>query len=191
MAKVGIKGLTYAPYTSGGDGAAVVYGTGAQLADYMIRADISEERDDIKFHADDHQIDSENGVNGVTLQLELSNFTDELDKVLLGHVSGTSDELNVTASDAPFVGVGYVRKERFKGVAKFHAFWIYKVQFSKDSDSTQTKGESIDFQTETISGDAMGVQLTAGGDVTYYSHQRFDAETAAMNWLKGKAGISG
>lgn len=193
MAKIGIKGLTYAPYTSGGDGAAIVYGTGVSLTDYMIRADVSEERQDSPFHADDHQIDADNSLTGATVSLELSNMTDALEKAFLGYVeSGTSSatELGVTEADAPFVGVGFIRKERFKGTATYKAYWFYKVQFSKDSDSTQTKGESMDFQTETISGNAMGVQLTSGAAALYYSTKRADTETAARTWLNGKAGIS-
>lgn len=193
MAKIGIKGLTYAPYTSGGDGAAIVYGTGAKMDDYMIRADVSEERQDSPFHADDHQIDADNSLTGASVSLELSNMTDALEKALLGYVesgSSGSTELGVTDADAPFVGVGFIRKERFKGTATYKAYWFYKVQFSKDSDSTQTKGESLEFQTETISGNAVGVQLTSGGATTFYSTKRADTETAARTWLNGKAGIT-
>ena len=124
MAKIGIKGLTYAPYTSGGDGAAIVYGSGVSLADYMIRADVSEERQDNPFHADDHQIDADNSLTGATVSLELSNLTDSLEKALLGYVeSGTSSatELSMTDAEAPFVGVGFIRKERFKGTATYKA----------------------------------------------------------------------
>jgi phi13 family phage major tail protein len=190
MAKIGIKGLTYAPYTSGGDGSEIVYGTGVQLADYMIRADVNEERSSTPFYADDHRIDSENEMTGISVSLELANFTDALDKAFLGHVDGTSSELNATDASAPFVGVGFYRKERFKGTVTYHAFWIYKAQFSKDGDSVQTKGESIDFQTEAISGSGMGVTLSSGGAVVYYSHSRQSTEAAAVSYLKGKAGIS-
>lgn len=193
MAKIGIKGLTYAPYTSGGDGAAIVYGTGVKLDDYMIRADVSEERQDSPFHADDHQIDADNSLTGASVSLELSNLNDALEKAFLGYVeSGTSSatELGVTDADAPFVGVGFIRKERFKGTATYKAYWFYKVQFSKDSDSTQTKGENLDFQTETITGNAVGVQLTSGGATTFYSTKRADTETAARTWLNSKAGVT-
>ncbi len=190
MAKIGIKGLTYAPFSSGGAGTTVVYSTGAVLADYMIKADLTEERSEVKFYADDHQIDAENGMTGVSLSLELSNLTDTLDKALLGNETGTGNELNVTDKDAPFVGVGFIRKERFKGTVTYHGYWIYKVQFAKDTDSATTKGETLDFQTETLSGNAMGVTLTSGGDVIYYSHIRDTTESTVLAWIKGKAGIS-
>ena len=192
MAKIGIKGLTYAPYTSGGDGSAIVYGTGVKLDDYMIRGDIGEEHSNVDFYADDHKIDVENSMSGMTLSLELSNMTDALEQALLGHVAGTgsNSELIVTDGPSPFVGVGFIRKERFKGAITYHAFWVYKIQFSKDSDSTNTKGETVEFQTESLTGDAVAVTLTSGGDNVFYSHLRASTEAAARTWLNGKAGIT-
>ena len=193
MAKVGLKCLTYAPFTSGGEGSSISYGTGVQLTDYMIRADISEEREDVKFYADDHKIDAENSMTGASLSLELANLTDALEKAFLGYKaesSASGADLLITDAAAGFVGVGFYRKERFKGTVTYKCYWFYKVQFSKDSDSTNTKGENVDFQTETLSGDAMGVQLTSGGDVIYYCTCRKDTESNAVSWLKTKAGIS-
>jgi len=191
MAKVGLKCLTYAPFTSGGEYTTVVYGTGVQLADYMIRADISEERGDVDFYADDHKIDSEKAMTGGSLSLELANMTDALEKAFLGYVQESSaSDMTITDKDAPFVGCGFYRKERFKGTVTYKCFWFYKVQFAKDSDSTNTKGENTEFQTETLNGDVMGVTLTASGNVIYYVTNRKSTEADAVTWLKGKAGIT-
>ena len=193
MAKIGIKCLTYAPYTSGGAGGVISYGTGVQLADYMIRADVSEERSDVDFYADDHKIDTENSMSGATLSLELANMTDALEKAFLGYVaesSASGADLLVTDAAAGFVGVGFYRKERYKGTVTYKCYWFYKTQFSKDSDSTTTKGENIDFQTESMSGDAVGVQLTGGGPTVFYAVNRQSTEANAVSWLKTKAGIT-
>jgi len=193
MAKIGLKCLTYAPYTSGGDGSSISYGTGVQLTDYMIRADVSEERQDAKFYADDHKIDSENSMTGATLSLELANLNNSLEEAFLGYVaesSASGADLLVTDAAAGFVGCGFYRKERFKGTVTYKCYWFYKVQFSKDSDSTNTKGENVDFQTETLTGDAMGVVLTSGGPTIYYATNRKDTESNAVAWLKTKAGVT-
>lgn len=193
MAKIGIKGLTYAPYTSGGEGSAIVYGTGVSLPDYMIRADISEERSDTDFYADDHKIDSDNSMTGATLALELANMTDDLEKALLGYVAASNTagaDLNVTDAAAPFVGVGFIKKERFKGSLTYKGYWFYKVQFTRDTDSVNTKGESVEFQTETVNGDAMAVQLEASGANIFYSTCRKTTEADVRTWLNTKAGIS-
>lgn len=194
MAKIGIKCLTYAPYTSGGEGSSISYGTGVQLVDYMIRADVTEERGDVKFYADDHKIDGENSMTGASLGLELANMTDALEKAFLGYVAestASGADLLVTEAAAGFVGCGFYRKERFKGTITYKCYWFYKVQFSKDSDSTTTKGENVDFQTETLTGDAMGVKLTSSGDTIYYALNRKSSESDAVAWLKTKAGITG
>ena len=193
MAKIGLKCLTYAPYTSGGEGSSISYGTGVQLNDYMIRADVNEERNDAKFYADDHKIDSENSMTGATLSLELANLTDALEQAFLGYKAestASGADLLITDAAAGFVGIGFYRKERYKGTVTYKCYWFYKVQFSKDGDSTQTKGESVDFQTETLSGDALGVQLTSGGDTLYYCICRKSTESDAIAWLKTKGGIS-
>ena len=194
MAKIGLKCLTYAPYTSGGEGSSISYGTGVQLNDYMIRADVNEERNDAKFYADDHKIDSENSMTGASLGLELANLTDDLEKAFLGYVAestASGADLLVTDAAAGFVGCGFYRKERFKGTITYKCYWFYKVQFSKDGDSTTTKGENVDFQTETLTGDALGVKLTSSGDTIYYAICRKSSESDAIAWLKTKAGISG
>ena len=72
MAKVTCKGLTYAKYASGGEGAAVTYTGGKALVDYLCKVDMGENRDNVKEHADGHQIDSENQLNEATLALELA-----------------------------------------------------------------------------------------------------------------------
>ena len=193
MAKIGIKCLTYAPYTSGGEGSAIVYGTGVQLNDYMIRADVGEERVDVDFYADDHKIDTENSMTGVTLTLELANMTEALEKAMLGYVAESSTagaDLMITDASAPFVGCGFYRKERFKGAVSYKCYWVYKVQFNRDSDSTTTKGENLEFQTESVNGDAVGVQLTAAGPIVYYVTNRQETEAGAVAWLKTKAGIT-
>lgn len=189
MAKIGLKCLTYAPFTSGGEYTSITYGTGVMLNDYMIRADISEERGDVAFYADDHKIDADNSMHGASLSLELANMTDTLETAFLGYVTATSD-LDITEAAAPFVGCGFYRKERFKGTVTYKCFWFYKVQFRRDQDSSNTKGESTEFQTESINGDAIGVTLTAAGAVVYYSTCRKTSESDAIAWLKAKAGIS-
>lgn len=190
MAKIGIKSLTYATYSTGGEGGAITYTGGATLTDYMVRADLNEEREDTSFYADDHRIDSENGMTGISVSLELAALTDNMEKALLGYAAGTGNELNVTGNDAPFVGVGFIRKERHKGTVSYHAFWIYKAQFGKDSDTTNTKGESTEFQTETITGNGLGVVLASDGPTIFYSHIRETTEASALTWLKAKAGIT-
>ena len=133
MAKVTCKGLTYAKVSGGGEGAAVTYTGGKALTDYLCKVDMGENRDNVKEHADGHQIDSENILNEVTLALELANANTDIKNDILGHITeGTGDSAysSVTGKDAPFVGVGFILANRFKGTTTYEAYWYYKMQFT-------------------------------------------------------------
>lgn len=190
MAKVTCKGLTYAPWTSGGDGAAVVYGAGKAKVDFLCNVDITESRDNQKEYADGHQIDGSNGLNAVTLALELANSDADIKTDMLGHKAGTSDELNVTEEDAPFVGVGFILCNRFKGVKTYEGYWFHKIQFSSNGLSSSTRRNTEQWEHETISGDTMGITTAPGAAAIYYTHlDGQTTEAAVRTWLNGKAGI--
>lgn len=190
MAKIGIKGLTYAKYTSGGDGAAIVYSGGKKLDDYMARAEIGENRSDVKEHGDDHQIDSENSLDNVTLHIELTDTSEDIKKDILGHVEESGD-LIVTGDAAPFVGIGFICKNRFKGTVTYEAYWFYKMQFSTAGVTAETRRENTQFGHETINGTGSAVVLTSGGKDYYYAHKDgLATEALARTWLNTKAGIT-
>ena len=192
MAKITCKGLTYAKYSSGGDGAAVVYTGGKAKVDYLCKVDMGENRANVKEHADGHQIDSEQTLNEVTCNLELANNDIDIKKDILGQIAGSAtDELIVTDADAPFVGIGFILANRFKGNVTYEAYWFYKMQFVSAGLSSSTKTEQVAFEHETINGTGGGVTLTSGGPVCFYAHLDNQAtESAARTWLNGMAGIT-
>lgn len=190
MAKVGIKCLTYAKYSSGGDGSSMVYSGGKMLEDYMARAELRENRANQKEYADDHQIDGENVLNNVTLLLELVNNCESIKTDMLGHVSDGGD-LIVTGDDPPYIGVGYITKNRFKGTTTFEPYWVYKIQMASDGVNAETKRENTAFGHENLNGEGMGVILTEGGKTFFYAHKDgLESESLARAWLKTKAGIA-
>ena len=66
--------------------------------------------------------------------------------------------------------------------------------FSLTEENSQTKGESIEWQTPTINGKAFGLDTGKGannnGDATFRKKQNFTTEAAAEAYLDGLAGIS-
>ena len=189
---IGVKGLTYAAYASGGEGAAVVYSGGVQVADMMVRVDQNEEREDASFNADDHRIDRDNSINGASLSIEVAQLTTGMREGMLGHTgSGTGTTVySVTDAASPFVGVGFVLCQRYKGTMTYRAYWYHKVQFSEGQRSFNTKGENLEFQTESLEGEAVAVQLASAGAFEYYQYSEHTTDAAALAWVKGKAGIT-
>lgn len=194
MAKVTCKGLTYAKVSGGGSGSAVTYTGGKALTDYLCKVDMGENRQEAKEHADGHQIDSEAILNEVTLALELANVDEDIKKDILGYTAsgtGTNVELVVTGADAPFVGIGFILQNRFKGVSTYEGYWYYKMQFTSGGVSAETRREQTSFQHETLNGTGSGVIQSAGGQVEFRCEKLGSATEAAIRtWLNGKAGIS-
>ena len=193
MARIGLKGLTYAQVSGGGAGSAVTYTGGATIADLMIAANVTLNRQDVKQYADDHLVERDNGMTSATIALELARLPAELKTGLLGYEAGSSsqsDELSVVEDPAPFVGFGYITKEVTNGVASYVGYWHYKVQFGLNDDNASTKGENTQFQSSNLTGEGLGVQLSSGGKITYYVTKSAATEAAIRTWLNGLAGIS-
>lgn len=190
MARIGLKGLTYATVSSGGEGSAMVYTGGAARVGLMIKADVTIEREDVKQHADDVMVEHANGVTGGQIKLELARLADEDKAALLGYVSATGNILKVVDAEAPYVGFGYITKEIANGTTSYVGYWYHKVQFGMDSDSAQTKGENSAFQSVNLTGDIMGVQLSSGGAMEFYMTKSDATEAAIRTWLNGLAGVS-
>ena len=72
MARIGLKSLTYATISTGGEGSAVVYTGGVTKGDMMIRADDTLNHEDVKLFADNHTVERANGVVGGQIALELA-----------------------------------------------------------------------------------------------------------------------
>lgn len=191
MARIGLKGLTCALFASGGAGSAVTYtaSSGITAANLMISADVSLNRDDAKLSADDHVVERVNGITGGTISLELASLPDNVITKLLGYTVSTK-VLTVTGNEAPYVGFGYIVCDVTAGTKTYKAYWFPKVQFGLENDNAKTKGESTEFQTNTLSGEILGVVTSAGGPTEFYYVESESTETAARSWLNGKAGIS-
>ena len=189
MARIGLKGLTYAVLSTGGAGGAITYASGTSVANRMIGADVSIEREDVSLYADNGRVEHANGVTGGTITLELAAVDDTMREKMLGYVK-TDGVLHVSDVEAPYVGFGYITNEVLSGVSHYIGYWFHKVQFGTNSDSSHTKGENTEFQTENLTGSIMGVQLTSGGDTEFYMTKSGDTESAIRTWLNGCAGIS-
>lgn len=192
MAKVGIKDLTWAKYSSGGAGGAITYTGGTMAKDYMVRAELSIDNSNDQEHADNHLIDTEASPTGVHLALELANMTGQMMVDFLGMEAAQSGTVySLTDQAAGYLGVGYMMVNRFKGEVTYEGIWIHKIQFHRDSVAADTKTTNVTFGHENVTGDGVGVQLTSGGSVVYYEHMTDGATEAAVEtWLKGKAGIT-
>lgn len=193
MAFIGMKYVVAAPVTTETAGSAITYGTGSVIGK-AIQGNVTWTRNDNPLYADDAIAEDDNSVTGGSIELGLDDLLDEARVTLLGDKAvtsgGDSTEYETTGDPAPYVGFGYIRVRRKNGETTYQACWYHKVQFGEESENAQTKGQSIEWQTPTITGRIMGVQNTATLETNFRRRANFDTEAAARTWLNTKAGIS-
>lgn len=190
MARIGLKGLTYAVVSGGGEGSAMSYTGGVARTGLMMKADVTIDREDVKLYGDNAMVEHANGVTGGTINLELTRLSDDDKAAMLGYESESGNVLRVVDIDAPYVGVGYITKEIASGNTSYIGYWFHKVQFGMSSDSAETKGENSAFQSVNLTGNIMGVQLSSGGNMEFYMTKSDATETAIRTWLNNLAGVS-
>lgn len=191
-ANVGMRYPVYAPVSAYTPGTSITYGTGAVVAE-AISASVSWNRADGRFHGDDVELDSDNGILGYTISFEPSGLSDTVRAALMGETLATSDyEINDNAS--PDVGFGYIRVMRTSGTngvtTTYEGWWYRKLKFGISSEETRTKEQSIEWRVPTLEGIGAGVNLDDSGKLKFAIHRSFETFSAAQTWLKSLAGIT-
>jgi len=191
MAKLGLKYPVAAIATD--TGSAMTYASGWVFAK-AVNADITINVNDIKSSSDDAVSETDKSFKDGSLTIGIDDFSSESKVKALGYVEGAvidavtgEKELTTAGAYAPYLGYGFYSKGRKTAVNYWRAVWLIKIQFGEPSDSFKTQGETVEFQTESLTASI----LTASWDATFYKQEaRFSTEAAAIAWLQAKAGIS-
>lgn len=187
------KGLTYAKYVSGGEGAPVVYSDGAIAENLLARIETSFQYAEGQDFADGRRIASKRKMTGCNSSIELADLTSAIKKALLSWKSSGTDLLIGDITPA-YVGVGYYiwNEAPVSEEDQWICYWVFKQRYTADSIAVSTSTDSIAYQHQTIQGTGAGVQLESGGDVVFAitNDEPLATEAAAVAWLKSKAGIS-
>ena len=192
MPKVGMRHVVAAPIESEPANAPIVYKAG-MLATRAVAAEITYERSENKYYADDVLAESDNAAASGTISITGSEFLPAARVAFFG-VKQTEENgktvYRTTSAPTPYIGLGYVTVMIYKGAYKYYANWIHKMQFALTGESARTKGESIEWQDETATGDIMGVAVDETGEPAFIDQIEFDNAADAENWLDEKAGIA-
>ncbi len=196
MAFIGLKHMVASAISAETEGQAITYGTGMVVGKAM-QANRTLNRSDNPLYADDSIAENDNGVTGGTLEVGVDDLIDTARAYLLGDTAvtvGTGNdahqEYDVTDAPAPYVGCGYYRVRRHAGATSFEAFWYHKVQFGDTTDNAATRGQSVEWQTPTITGRIFGVRNDSSLKTKYFRRVSFETEAAAAAWLDSLAGIT-
>ena len=186
-----VKGLTYAPYDSGGENSAVVYAEGKQLQNLTVQANIQFEYAEGSDYADGIRIAHKKKMTGANVTFELADLPDDVKRDWFGWEADDNDFL-ITEADPPFIGVGFYfwNEEPVSEDDNYCAYWVYKTKFSPDSIGGSTSNDSISYQHHNVTGLGEGIKVTEGGKAIFVkASESFATEAEAIAWLKTEGNV--
>jgi phi13 family phage major tail protein len=100
--------------------------------------------------ADDGPMETATTLGQIDVEIQKNELTQQNKADLLGHQIDSTGGLVYGDSDVPpFVAIGF---RTLKSNGKYRYVWLYKGKFAEPDDSNETKGDSINYQAATISG---------------------------------------
>lgn len=100
--------------------------------------------------ADDGPMDTASTLGRIEVEIQKNELTSEQKADLLGHEIDGNGAVVYSDSDVPpWTAIGF---RTLKSNGKYRYVWLYKGKFTEPEDNNETKGDSINFQADTISG---------------------------------------
>ena len=124
---------------------------------------------------------------GGTISLAVKYIKKAAQAMLYGCTTDTSKEnIKFSAKDvANYVGVGFYAPDKVDGVTKYTCVWVPKALFGPPSMAYQTKGENIQFNTPTTTGEFLADDSE---NELLLETETVDSAADAITWIKGKLG---
>ena len=196
MAFIGMQHVVAATLDAHTAGSEPTYDAG-MVVGKAIQANLTITRGSNPLRADDVDAEDDNGITAMSVTIGVDDVDEEtqvylglLDKVTTG--SGQTEKIHYleTAKSANYVGLGYMRVRRKNGVTTYQGVWIYKALFGFTNETSDTRQESINWQTPTLEGKAVALKVAADSDVTFRKKANFTSDTECIAWLNELAGIT-
>ena len=103
--------------------------------------------------ADDGPMETASTLGKIDVEIQKNELTTQNKADLLGHEIDANGAVVYGDSDVPpHVAIGF---RTLKSNGKYRYVWLYKGKFTEPEDANETKGDSINFQSDTISGQFM------------------------------------
>lgn len=146
---IGLSNLVVAPLLTDTKGTPSTY-EDAKLIAGAIAARINPNASNSTLFADDGPFDVGSTVGEIALELNVADLSLEDQALLLGHTIDANGIMRRKSTDvAPWVAVGF---KSLKSNGKYRYTWLTKGKFAQPEQNNQTKGDSIEFNTPTITG---------------------------------------
>lgn len=174
--RIGCDNLVYAIMkTEDTTSTAPVYDT-VKAAPGVISVNINPNASQETLFADDGPMETATTLGKIDVEINKAELTTENKADLLGHQVDSTGGIVYGDSDVPpWVAIGF---RTLKSNGKYRFVWLYKGKFTDPEDNNETKGDSINFQTDTIKGQFVKLnnQITVGGKLVRPWKYEIDAD---------------
>lgn len=155
--------------------------------------------DDNILYADNQEAENDSGVfQSGELSLGTDRLTNETSQIILGlkttkrEIDGKQYEEVIydDSANAPYLGVGIIEQHRIDGATKYRPVWLDKIKFNIPESSVNTRGESIEWQTPSVTGKIMRSDYVGADGTHPWKHDggMCDTESEALAYLEFWAG---
>jgi phi13 family phage major tail protein len=198
MAEVGLRYLVFAPFASHAEGSMITYGQGIVVG-MLTTADVAITRNSVKLPADDVIAEEDNSINSANITAGIDDLPLAREAVMLGQAV-TGEDANKLYEDtddaAPLGGLGYVRVRRKTDqetgiiTKTYIGTWWYKGRTRIETESSKTKGETVEFGTPVIIFGAQGASVDSSGKMKFRARKEFATYELAKAFINDYANIT-
>lgn len=146
MATIGLKNLHFAPFL---DEAAGTYETPVKIA-AAIEANVEVSTESATLYGDDRAIETADSLGDIEVELNVDDLAPNIYALLLGKTKNADGVIEDSIDDVAPYGALLFELPKANGHRKLYAY--YKGKFQPPGTEATTKGDSVEFQTQTING---------------------------------------
>lgn len=180
MPKIGFANLVFFPLTGEDvEGTPLTYGEPMKISE-AITGGFTPQVSEASLYADDGQTDYHSNISAYDISLNTRDLTPAIEAKLLGYaVDSNGGVLRTSGATAPYGALAF-KSKLSDGSYEYNV--IYKVKFSPNTRDFQTQGETIEFQTPTITGRAIPRKAD---DALDYTIRETEENTAVLaTWFE-------
>jgi phi13 family phage major tail protein len=180
--RIGLKDIYYALLTKDqydGVGAGVTYAAPVRIAGAMV-ANVNPNSSTETLFADDGPMESASTLGNIELELGVIDIPLPVLAVLLGHTYANG-KLSKKADDVPpWLAVGF---RSLKSNGNYRYKWLLKGKFMVPEENHETKGDSVSFQTPTITGNFVARDYDGLWELTGDEDENDFTAQMALDWF--------
>lgn len=177
MAYIGVRKPYIAPFDAQHPGKYLA----TKFAGKAVSFEETPNASDATLYADDVIAESDRGVTSYGLTLGASHLDTDVEAAMFGHASNQGLLTSNVDDTPPYVGFATIGVKMVGGVKKYEARVYPKTQWTEPGVSINTRGESTEFQTQSINGISM-----ADDDGNLRFKEDFATEAEAVTFITGK-----